>query len=146
MILGSTLAAEVAAGLAAACLLVLVAAVIALLALVRAVRGVQASLDRLGDEVLPALGSLRRLASVPAVLDVGPDAGSEGGHGVSVPRHGVSRTGSSAGERGAEALGLAFPRASRLAWLALSEPLIKLLAAGSGAAEAARSFRQRRSG
>ncbi|GEM_PF-6299299 len=146
MILGSAVAAEVAAGLAAVCLVVLAAGVAALVLLVRAVRGVQASLDRWGEEALPALAGLRRLRSVSPVLDLGAAGRPGTGNGAYGPDHGPYGGEAPTGEAGRDGLDPSSAGGSRLAWLALSEPLIKLLAAGSGAAEAARSFRHRRGG
>ncbi|MGH9064858.1 MAG: hypothetical protein ACRDZQ_10575 [Acidimicrobiales bacterium] len=120
----------VVVGLGVAALVLLAAAVAALVVLARGVAGLRASVDRVGGAALPVLSGSRQ--PPPAAVDL---AAFE-------PRVDGPRPGGPGSRLGA-AQGPARP-GGRLVRLVLSDPVIKAVAAGSGAAGAARSFRQRR--
>jgi len=125
VILGDLSGAEVAAILGSALGALLVAAFFfAFVSLVRTLRTLLAAIEDLRREVLPLAGQWRQTVEVA--------------NGELTRLDGVITT--------AESVGSTVDSASRLAYLALSNPVIKALAFGSGTARAVRAFRRPRDG
>ena len=96
----------------------------AFVSLVRTLRTLLAAIEDLRREVLPLAGQWRQTVEVA--------------NGELTRLDGVITT--------AESVGSTVDSASRLAYLALSNPVIKALAFGSGTARAVRAFRRPRDG
>lgn len=109
----------VVVGLVVAAVVLLAAVLVALAVVVGEMRALRAAVERVGEEgALP--GPSGAGMPTPAVAELAPVALLE--------PYGPGGAG----------------RPSRLVRVALSEPVVKAVAAGTGAAEAARSFRRRR--